>query len=442
MNLALALYEEGVDQSSAPPTHRVHAAITAASLLRDGDFARSCAILKQAVHLLPSTSPRTLNRSDQQHSLSTFTGFASIAAAHSLQSGEDAFEALQLLEIGRGVMASMQLDVRSDISVLEASHPALAIEFKQLRNDIDSPSPIGSDALELTFMSSSRRYALSKDFEILLTKIRSLDGFERFSLGPTKSELMTIAAPGPIVVFNVSEIRSDVILVTSTTITSLSLSALKFEELGLKVLSFKNAVDNAVLNHYFTSKTEVKRLLEWLWDVAVGPVLDELGFTQSPERQRWPRVWWVGGGWLSVLPIHAAGYHGTPKNVLARVISSYTPTIKALVYAREKAVKVVDYMKPQETTLVSMPKAQGLEDLPNVENEIRELCELILNTIILQMPNRAAAVQQILRWQIMHFSCHGISSSSNPSDSQLILNDWKTNPFSVADMIAMNLENS
>ena len=51
-------------------------------------------------------------------------------------------------------------------------------------------------------------------------------------------------------------------------------------------------------------------VLEALWDYAVKQILDELGFTQTPSTgQAWPRVWWVGSGLLSVLPIHAAGYH-------------------------------------------------------------------------------------------------------------------------------------
>jgi len=41
-------------------------------------------------------------------------------------------------------------------------------------------------------------------------------------------------------------------------------------------------------------------------------------------------------GPLCLLPIHAAGYHCEPssRTVLDRVISSYSPSIKALLYAR------------------------------------------------------------------------------------------------------------
>ena len=86
----------------------------------------------------------------------------------------------------------------------------------------------------------------------------------------------------------------------------------------------------------------MKVILEWLWDVAVKPVLDELGFTQIPQLDEvWPRVWWVGSGLLNILPIHASGYHDStpPQTALDRVISSYAPTVKSLAYARERGSK-------------------------------------------------------------------------------------------------------
>jgi hypothetical protein len=57
---------------------------------------------------------------------------------------------LQLLELGRGVLTNLQLEVRSDISVLAASHRNLAQQFQNLRDQIDTPlitdSPINFDS--------------------------------------------------------------------------------------------------------------------------------------------------------------------------------------------------------------------------------------------------------------------------------------------------------
>jgi hypothetical protein len=120
-----------------------------------------------------------------------------------LANGEDAYKSLQLLELGRGVLANLQLEVRSDISILAASHPNLAQEFEGIRNEIDSPletfdhssvmlnSPVKFDSLSQQDLlkSTAKRRALAKDFENLLTFIRSLDGFGNFLRGPSESEL-------------------------------------------------------------------------------------------------------------------------------------------------------------------------------------------------------------------------------------------------------------
>ncbi|MFG2222325.1 hypothetical protein [Streptomyces sp. NPDC048644] len=52
---------------------------------------------------------------------------------------------------------------------------------------------------------------------------------------------------------------------------------------------------------------------------------------------------WIPGGPLSLLPVHAAGHHGfgaagrERRTVLDRVVSSCTPTVRALGHARERA---------------------------------------------------------------------------------------------------------
>ena len=57
---------------------------------------------------------------------------------------------------------------------------------------------------------------LSQEFETMVSEIRRLDGFERFLLGPSVDELIRLSSWGPIIIFNVSDIRSDVFLVATT----------------------------------------------------------------------------------------------------------------------------------------------------------------------------------------------------------------------------------
>ncbi|RCI10000.1 hypothetical protein L249_8671 [Ophiocordyceps polyrhachis-furcata BCC 54312] len=47
--------------------------------------------------------------------------------------------ALQLLELGRGVIAGLLMDMRGDLSEVKDKHPALADEFVALRDELDKP---------------------------------------------------------------------------------------------------------------------------------------------------------------------------------------------------------------------------------------------------------------------------------------------------------------
>ncbi|MYX40196.1 hypothetical protein GTW59_03695, partial [Streptomyces sp. SID89] len=66
------------------------------------------------------------------------------------------------------------------------------------------------------------------------------------------------------------------------------------------------------------------------------PVLERLGLLDAPAGEEWPRLWWSPGGALAALPLHAAGHHDGRRSVLDRVVSSYTPTVRALAYARAR----------------------------------------------------------------------------------------------------------
>jgi hypothetical protein len=126
-----------------------------------------------------------------------------------------------------------------------------------------------------------------------------------------------LAETGPIVVFNVSDLRSDAIIVRDKAdVHSLSLHSLDHPTLKATAERFLNSLEDAkYLQNYGKAISELTKILKWLWNVAVAPVLDELGFSETPLSDgSWPRIWWVGSGFLNLLPIHAAGYHAVDCN--------------------------------------------------------------------------------------------------------------------------------
>jgi tetratricopeptide (TPR) repeat protein len=475
-NAALAAYTEAAALGPAAPSIRIQAARRAAALAAQPAPGHAARLLETAVRLLPEVAPRVLERRDQQHVLGSMTGLASDAAALTLSdttipSGERATRALQLLEAGRAVLLSQTLDTRSDLTDLRHRHPQLADRFTELRDRIDQPAGdlpaetaradiAGRSADNPAYLVQDRR-DLAYQFAEVLAEIRSMPGFAAFGLPPQTSELLNLAEPGPVVTFNVSTYRSDALLLTPEGISSLELPGLAHSELSRKISSFYGALETSrqpdSAEQWTGAQVTLSDVLEWLWDTAAGPVLDALGYCHQPqEGTKWPRVWWVPGGPLSLLPLHAAGHHDDPpgdhgrRTVIDRVISSYTPTLRALRYGRLHALSAP---APDRTLIVSMPTTPGLPDaaLPGVPGETATLAALLPSPVLLaepdtrgsstpdRLPTRGNVLANLPDCAIAHFSCHGASHPADPSRSMLLLHDYDSAPFTVASLAPVNL---
>src|ERR1700733_14528070 len=84
-----------------------------------------------------------------------------------------------------------------------------------------------------------------------------------------------------------------------------------------------------------TFASTTKRIASAVWYTCVEQILGNEGITVNSSEERLPRLWWIGA---SQAPCRAmpAGLHSqiSTENVYCRAISSYTPSIKALAYAR------------------------------------------------------------------------------------------------------------
>jgi CHAT domain-containing protein len=459
LDRAISTKEMAFFTDTAPPSIRIRAASSCSNLLfSQGRYKQAKPILEAAVRLLPTISPRTLKRRDQQFNISQFSNITSQAVSLCLADGEDEYKSLQLLELGRGILTSLQLEVRSDISVLAASHPDFARQFLQLRNQIDPPSgkfdsslaEESSDIFNSTFVKDSSRFiaerrALFTEFDDLLRDIRSLDGFGSFLRGPSESEMRSLAEGGAIIEFNVSDIRSDAFLITTDRIRSVHLPLLTSKLINSYAQRFLYAINNQNLRQYSQALNQMNVVLKGLWDFAVKSILDELGFTQMPSiDERWPRVWWIGSNVLNILPIHASGYHNsTPsQTTLDRVISSYAFSIKSLAYARERAFRTNQSSLKDSAIVVAMPITPGQKNLPSVDIEVKELENLLFKAFIdsrvMQTPTRMEVLSTLSRYTMVHFACHGYCAD-DPSQSSLLLKDGS---LTVADLASLNIDSA
>jgi len=450
LNDTINAFEQVLRTNGASPSFRIYAAEDAVRLLYNENPVRARDLLRLAVELLPTVSPGALRRGDQEQHLARFGGISSKVTSLYLACDQDPLGAVELLELGRGVLAALQVGVRFELSTLRSSHPELAEQFERLRDQLDRPT----GSLELmqhpgdVDIHRHDRLELSEEFNSLVAKIRGLDGFERFLRGPSKAEIMNLAADGPIVVINVSEIRSDAIMVEKNGIRSINLPLLRHRDLTKYADQFNSAVQSVNFMRQQNGKAQLREVLEWLWDVAAQPVLNELGYISTPMEKdylQWPRVWWICNGLLSIMPIHAAGYHERcpPESVIDRVISSYIPTLKSLAYAREAYLRTAD-TGTQKALFIAMPKTPAQYNLPVAEEEAYRLQHLLpppLGAVVMVNPTKQIIESFVLEYHIAHFACHGFSSSVEASQSALLLADWETLPFTISDIIKLKPRN-
>jgi hypothetical protein len=167
----------------------------------------------------------------------------------------------------------------------------------------------------------------------------------------------------------------------------------------------------------------------WMWDTIAEPVLSELSLTVAPDgpAESWPRLWWCLTGPLAVLPVHTAGHHreADGRTVLDRVVSSYTPTLRALVEARR------DHERRDDGTydrllLVDVPDLPGLAPIDSAAERAALLaafpedrCTVLDSS--LATPETVAA--ELFRHRWVHFSCHGDQHLDDPSLGGLLLRD-------------------
>lgn len=411
---------ESLNHTSSPILDRLHGKRGLIVLCTGvGEWVPAYEAASTAMSLVPLLTPRSLENSDKQHLLTEVVDLASHAATVALMAGKTPFDAIRLLELGRGVIISSLHETRTDISELQQKHPKLAEEYLKYRAQLDSPTT----SMEV---QGSQRYIANLKLEEVIQEIQRLPGFDRFLLPPTENELLTAAARGPIVVINVLEGRCDAIIIEKNQISWLPLPR------------SHTLHSNGVLDRGVHTPVD-SELLEQLWEGIAEPVLNTLGFTQAPPDGCWPRIWWIPIGPLAKFPIHAAGRHadGSSNTVLDRVISSYSSSLRALIYSQNRS-KAKGAPKPEGVVLVPMPVTPGQNSLRYALQEIEEL-EQLCDSMQLQVrkpqPCRGDVLPALRDCGIFHFAGHGLAHQSDPAKSSLLLRDG---PLTVEDLLEAN----
>jgi CHAT domain-containing protein len=134
--------------------------------------------------------------------------------------------------------------------------------------------------------------------------------------------------------------------------------------------------------------------------------------------------------------------------VIDRVISSYTPTLRALTHARRPVPATArgGGDRPgagDQVVAVVMPHTPGAPDLPGAQAEAAGLHRRLPGRITVLTGTQAThdtvlAALPAGRWA--HFACHGASDLTNPSASCLLLTDHQQRPLTVVDVARLRLD--
>jgi CHAT domain len=452
---ALACYREAASIATAPAKVRADAAAMWGYVARKlGDNRTALTGLAMAVRLLDEVAWRGLSRPDQEQMLSDYGSLAADAAAVAVEVGK-LERAVELLEQGRGVLLAQALDTRASYESLHARFPDLADELATIHDQLETgtppsrlsppgemPEPIEETAERMVSLTNRRRQ--------LLQEIRRHPEFRRFLRPPRYASLKEAASGGPVIIINISEFRCDALIVASGGLHHVPLENVSRKGVDESTFPFFLGLDGAQrpassrVPGAIPASVFVEATLGWLDERVTGPILNELlALPDVIKASPRPRIWWCPTGPLAFYPLHAAGHTANDREdttaVMDRVVSSYTPTLRALIHARQRQSQDDGTSLPH-TLIVAMPKTPHQQDLPAAATEVENYKRIFPEARVLTSTeaSRHAVMEQLRHCSWVHFACHGSHDASKPSASSLHLFDG---PLSAAEISRLRIEN-
>ncbi|KAK0231948.1 CHAT domain-containing protein [Armillaria nabsnona] len=331
--------------------------------------------------------------------------------------------AIEILEQGRGQIWAKIRDYTYPLGELPAISEELTDAFREVCVQLMllsiSPSDL-YDAVEETTRIKYRRLRWEQ-WADTLKKIRQLDGFQDFLRIKPFSTLQTAANGGPIIFINVDSHRSDAIILRSEGAPSLVPLSLHLPQtLSRIVETLEGVKQNARGSRPWTggrdgTSSALIRILRVLWKDICEPVVKHLLASGIAEQ---PRVWWCPTGALLSLPIHSAGpYKEGERNLIDIFVSSYTPTLSALINARARSHD----LSPKGVELLAFGQSNTL---PKVKLEFEHLRNMFADAATLLDGHESNADVLLVGasttpW--LHFACHGFLNVENPLQSYFTL---------------------
>lgn len=235
---------------------------------------------------------------------------------------------------------------------------------------------------------------------------------------------------GPVIIVNIGSIRSDAIIILRQLDRPITVPLPDATPDQVRRLADAFGLRPAELD---TSKAIF--LLREVWRIICEPVVGKLR-THATNLPAGSRLWFLPTGDAVRLPLHAAGpYRAGEKDMIHLFTSSYTPSLTALVQARQK--RLMEPVLPQGSPsllILGQSNTEGKKELPRAGDEVRRVRRYSPKATTLEGPSgtRGAVLSGLLAHSWVHLVCHGHHDEAQPFSSHFSLHDG---PLSLLDLI-------
>jgi CHAT domain-containing protein len=346
--------------------------------------------------------------------------------------------------------------------------PELAAELANHLRAIAAPVPAQlGDSSQLAHHQDARHKQNTR-IQAILREIRAINGLERFMLGASYDTLRKAASEYPVVLLIAGRGHAFALIMSNVAhhephalrleLTSDDLSALRVsaEQAGLRSRAdMRNCESGARIRYQRTEPDDnhkSHRVLREMWCKIIRPILRYLQLEvctltrcnlpqltniihKATGRSR-RRIHWCANGDFVFLPLHAAGIYSGPQASREccsdYVVSSYTPTISALLRAQAQAPSVrsadVNMLLVGEDSATN----PAMSKLWNVRAELTRVESIATakhfgNTVetIAREATVGRVTERIKIASFVHLACHGLQHRTNALESGFYLNDDK-----------------
>jgi tetratricopeptide (TPR) repeat protein len=414
---------------------------------RNGDPSQAAEAFEWAVALLPDLSPHRLRHRDAHRWLGEYQGLAADAAALSIDEGRPQ-RAVELLELGRGVLLDRSLRLDQIGRALRQTDTDLADRIERLRTALDVlgtsqtvhgsiPGRPGNEpatpehAQERIVRARllEHRRDLAAQLQQAVAQASNLPGMSGLLAPPTLPTLLAVASQGPVVLVNVSQYRCDALALTAAGLVTVPLPDLTPGLVAdalttLPTTDFSDHRSEPIRSDYDrrTVDEALTATLDMLWTAVARPVLTELyrlGHLE-PDHAGLRRLWWVPTGLLALLPLHAA----TAREELicgqipaSSIVASYTPTTGALLQARVTSAAA----PTSRHALVIGPETAGRMPLPAANAEAALVATRLGTDLHAQAASRDEFLSELGQCTWLHLALHARFVDADPSASHVLL---------------------